>query len=86
MPFPTIPRDKLLHFLGGAILQTVFCLFGLPYVKGLGAVALIAGAKEIYDRFHPAKHTADIWDFFATVLGGALAAAFFFALTTSGAL
>jgi hypothetical protein len=32
---------------------------------------LIALAKEVYDYNHP-NHTADVWDWVATVLGGVL--------------
>ena len=39
--------------------------------------ALAAGAlKEIYDRFHPATHTVDVWDFVATAAGGVVGSAF----------
>ena len=67
-------QDKLLHFLGGAVIEAAALLFGIPYYKGLGAVALLAGVKELYDRLHPLRHTADWLDFLATVLGGAVVA------------
>jgi hypothetical protein len=35
-------------------------------------VAIIAALKEVYDYMHPDKHTADIWDWVATSLGGVL--------------
>jgi len=40
-------------------------------------VALIAGLKEWYDSKHPDIHTADIWDFIATTLGGVVGSSLF---------
>jgi hypothetical protein len=34
-------------------------------------MAILAFAKEVYDYNHP-NHTADFWDWVATVLGGIL--------------
>lgn len=65
--------DKLLHFVGGAILGGLLTfLFG--WVAGLLLGALIAWAKERYDKAHPTVHTWDGWDAFATFLGAALGA------------
>jgi VanZ family protein len=64
-----VPLDKQAHFSMGAILGFLF-----NYVIGCWAivvVALIALAKEVYDYNHP-NHTADVWDWVATVLGGVL--------------
>jgi len=65
-----IALDKQAHFLSGAVI--VFAL----YTAGFGplvymSVCLLAGAlKEIYDHRHKDIHTPDVWDAFATTLGG----------------
>ena len=65
-----IPADKQMHFLSGVILGILFAsVFGWA---GILWVAAIACAKEIYDYLNPDKHTADIWDWVATMLGGVL--------------
>ena len=65
-----IPADKQMHFLSGAILGILFAsVFGWA---GILWVAAIACAKEVYDYLNPDKHTADIWDWVATTLGGVL--------------
>lgn len=65
-----IPADKQQHFLSGAILGILFAsVFGWASILW---VAAIACAKEIYDYLNPDKHTADIWDWVATSLGGIL--------------
>ena len=65
-----IPADKQMHFLSGAILGILFAsVFGWA---GILWVAAIACAKEVYDYLNPDKHTADIWDWVATTIGGVL--------------
>ena len=65
-----VPIDKFMHFLSGAILGILFAsVFGWA---GILWVAAIACAKEVYDYLNPDKHTADIWDWVATMLGGVL--------------
>jgi hypothetical protein len=66
----SIPADKQQHFLSGAILGIVLTPFIGAY--SIVVVAVIAALKEIYDARHPDKHTADIWDWVATSLGGVL--------------
>lgn len=63
-----IPADKVFHTLGGVI------LFAIGQSFGYGLLLAFVGAiyKEIYDHFHPDKHTADVWDAVATILGGIL--------------
>ena len=64
-----VPLDKQAHFWCGSILGLL-----LSFAIGCWAilvVALIALAKEVYDYNHP-NHTADVWDWVATVLGGVL--------------
>ncbi len=63
-----VPLDKQAHFATGAILGAI----GVPFIGwwGILVVSLLAYAKEKYDAKHKDKHTADVWDFVATTLGG----------------
>jgi hypothetical protein len=63
-----VPCDKQMHFLSGFIIAAVLTPFIGAY--SIVVVAVIAALKEIYDARHPDKHTADFWDWVATVLGG----------------
>ncbi len=63
-----VPCDKQMHFLSGFIIAAVLTPFIGAY--SIVVVAIIALLKEIYDALHPDKHTADIWDWVATTLGG----------------
>jgi uncharacterized membrane protein YdcZ (DUF606 family) len=63
-----VPCDKQMHFLSGFIIAAVLTPFIGAY--SILVVAVIAALKEIYDARHPDKHTADFWDWVATVLGG----------------
>ena len=66
-----IPLDKQGHFFAGyAIAATVF---PITHLGSLAVVACIAALKEWYDFKHPLVHTADVYDFVATTLGGAVA-------------
>jgi hypothetical protein len=65
-----VPCDKQMHFLSGFIIAAVLTPFIGAY--SILVVAVIAALKEIYDARHPDKHTADIWDWVATSLGGVL--------------
>ena len=67
-----VPQDKQAHFVSGAILGIILTPF-LGWASILW-VSAIACAKEIYDYLTPDKHTADIWDWIATTLGGILGA------------
>ena len=65
-----IPIDKQMHFLTGALGSLV-----LSFVIGYWAIlviSIVAGLKEWYDYLHPTLHTADIFDWIATTLGGVL--------------
>lgn len=62
-------NDKILHFTAGALIAGMVGYFTSP-VAGFVAAALAGLGKELYDMRHPAKHTADVLDFAATVLGG----------------
>ena len=61
-----VPLDKQAHFNTGAILALVTYFF-IGY-WALLLVAIVAGAKEWDDCAHP-NHTADVWDWIATVAG-----------------
>ena len=72
--------DKSLHALvGGAIFSAAYVLFsiaGLPALHiAAGAVVLAAMGKEVYDYIHRDKHTPDLMDAVATIVGGAISAA-----------
>ena len=63
-----VPQDKQRHFLSGAILGIILTPFiGWASILWVSAIAC---AKEVYDYLNPDKHTADIWDWVATSLGG----------------
>jgi len=74
-PMPTIPHDKALHFIYGAL---VFCAsYLLTAFQQLPALHIAAGAvvvagvgKEVYDHLNRDKHTPDLMDAVATVAGG----------------
>ena len=62
-----VPVDKFLHFItgaGGAVVLSFFIGFW-----AVAIIAIVAALKEVYDYYHP-NHTADIWDWVATTLGG----------------
>jgi len=61
-----------MHFISGFIIAAVLTPFIGAY--SIAVVAVIALLKEIYDYLHPDKHTADFWDWVATILGGLLGA------------
>jgi VanZ family protein len=65
-----LPLDKQAHFATGAIGGFIVALF-LGFYAAFVIMAIIAFAKEVYDA-HNSGHTSDIYDWFATVLGGAL--------------
>jgi hypothetical protein len=62
-----VRADLQAHFWSGSILG--FLAFLFIGCWALVIVALIALLKEVYDYKHP-NHTADFWDWVATVLGG----------------
>ena len=65
-----VPVDKFMHFISGLLIAVILTPF-IGFYSVL-IVALIALAKEVYDYLHPDLHTADIWDWVATTLGGLL--------------
>jgi len=66
-----IPCDKLGHIVAGLFIYAV-CHFITP-LFGLAMVFLAATGKEIYDYINKDKHTPDVWDAIATLIGGLLA-------------
>ncbi len=62
-----VPLDKQAHFSVGALLSFT-AYFALGY-WAIVPVMVVAALKEVYDYYHP-NHTADIWDWIATTLGG----------------
>jgi hypothetical protein len=75
-----IPIDKQAHALGGAVIVLLSIVAGWPLWLGLLICPGVALAKEVYDRVHPHAHTADVWDFLATCLGGLVSALFVLSL------
>lgn len=63
----TMQLDKKLHTAVGAAIMFVGSL--LHPLIGLALCGIAAAAKEDYDRRHPAKHTSDGWDAYATMMG-----------------
>ena len=63
-----VPCDKQMHFICGVIIAAVLT----PFIGATSilVVAVVAALKEAYDYLHPESHTADIWDWVATTLGG----------------
>lgn len=68
-------KDKLLHFIAGILIAENSFTGGLllsPFANYIVAnliTLLILGGKEVYDKFHPKNHTAEIKDFVAGVIG-----------------
>ena len=60
-----IPRDKTLHMGASFLIELVLASVlpsWLPWTRAALNVVLIGGGKELYDKQHPDKHTADWWD------------------------
>ena len=74
-----VPVDKFMHFISGLLIAVVLTPF-IGFYSVL-IVALIALAKEVYDYLHPDLHTADIWDWVATTLGGIVGVLLVYVLT-----
>ena len=65
---PPIGLDKLYHFGVGLVVTFLVGAAVHPWL-GLLACAVIAVAKEFYDKRHPETHTPDGWDAYATLVG-----------------
>ena len=63
-----IPQDKAGHFIAGLLIYAL--LHFINPLIGLMAVAIAAIGKEVYDYLNRDKHTPDVWDSIATMLGG----------------
>lgn len=64
--------DKQMHALGCYCL-TITLLLVLPMLWAAPIVLAVGFAKEVYDKRHPDKHTADWLDFVADAVGVGLA-------------
>ena len=64
-----IPCDKILHFAVGAAIAALAVIVDGSLLLA-GAAVLLAGiGREVYDAYHPATNTVDIWDVVATCAG-----------------
>lgn len=66
-----IAPDKYAHLWIGTVLG--LSALWLGWLGALPVISIAAG-KEAWDHAHP-PHKADKWDFFATVVGGAISIA-----------
>jgi|AntRauTorckE6833_2_1112554.scaffolds.fasta_scaffold04291_2 hypothetical protein len=58
-------KDKKSHLIAGLLIGLILNFW----------FAVLAGAcKEVYDYFHPEKHTVELADFIFTVIGGIISA------------
>ena len=69
MNLPQLPQDKANHFIYGAFIHLFTSLLFQP-LPSLFIVASVAFFKEFFDTYSVSKFS--IWDFVATVFGGAL--------------
>ena len=70
-----IPRDKILHFACSFAIELVLAAVlpsWLPWTRAALNVILIGGGKELYDKQHPDKHTAEWQDLAADFIGAIL--------------
>lgn len=67
-PLKGVAADKQAHFIVGLLAYMVFHFVGIGVA--LVVVAAMAIGKEIYDWFHRDRHTPDVWDAVATMVGG----------------
>ena len=67
-----VPLDKQAHFFTGVLGGAGIAYF-FGFYAGVSVITILAFAKEVYDYKHP-NHTADFWDWVATVLGAILGA------------
>lgn len=63
-----IPKDKIYHFIAGALIAILGGVIIDP-MTGLGFAAAAGIGKECYDDWHDKK--IEIWDAVATWIGGA---------------
>ena len=70
-----IGKDKILHFACSFAIELVLAVVlpsWLPWMRAALNVILIGGGKELYDKQHPDKHTADWLDLAADFIGAIL--------------
>jgi len=65
-----IKSDKLLHFIGGMLIQLISSRITPNPIWALLIVIVIGIGKEIYDNQHKECHTPEILDAIATIAGG----------------
>jgi hypothetical protein len=68
-----IPEDKQAHVIAGFKISLfsglVLLCWGMPMWWHCVVTACVAVGKEVFDHFHPEKHTCDPKDAVATMLG-----------------
>ena len=64
-----IPADKVAHFAAGVVLFALFVHIINP-INSLLVVSAIGVGKEIYDNQNKDKHSVELLDALATILGG----------------
>lgn len=67
-----IPRDKMLHIGASFCIELVLAAIlpsWLPWTRAALNVIFVGGGKELYDKQHPDKHTADWADLAADAVG-----------------
>lgn len=70
MKLPQLPVDKANHFVYGAVIGFIAVLF-LTSLQAMIVVVMIAGVKEIFDKFSKTG-TPETFDFIWTFIGGTL--------------
>lgn len=61
--------DKLLHFAAWFALGYVLAAADVGLLESVSLGALLAWVKERWDKAHPARHTPDGWDAYASTIG-----------------
>lgn len=67
--------DKIAHGVGGAVIAQTLVSVGVDPMNASHAATWVGILKEVFDDYHPDKHTSDVWDIIATAGGGAAIAA-----------
>lgn len=63
-----LPQDKANHVVWGAILFAAGHFVSIPFAAAV--VLAVAIFKELYDSYHPDRHSVDPMDAVATAAGG----------------
>jgi|APSaa5957512535_1039671.scaffolds.fasta_scaffold27958_2 formate hydrogenlyase subunit 3/multisubunit Na+/H+ antiporter MnhD subunit len=64
--------DKIYHLIAGIALALVTLIATGSVFAAMIATTVVGLGKEIYDYQHQDKHTPEVADFLATVVGGLL--------------